>query len=415
MGLAIRGPIRNLATLAFGNAMMPALALLVAPLLARELGPDGRGLYAAYTSVLLLMGVVGTFGAQDGLTHFVAHRGWTTRNAARASLLFLLPASFASVLIVILASTFLFGSIDERIVFFALSLTLPVQILFNMAIGIATGSRDYRAVNLLKVIPAVARTIVIVGLCVFTTVNAAIAAAVLLLSPAVGLAWYFIHISRSLASDSSPAVSPSLLRRTNELKPLIRFSLGVFPGVLASMAATRLDQVIGLPLIGADQLGLYAAAVSIAEIPLIVGTAGRSFVIAIETDGLHDRSVSRAIALVLAGTVAASGGLALVSPWFIPWFFGSDFAGAVIPTIILLVGTVIYTALSLASARLIATKRTRSHSLSLTVGAVAGLVALVVLSRFGAIGAAMASVIGYIVGLAVALIATKVRDPGAER
>jgi O-antigen/teichoic acid export membrane protein len=67
--------MKPLVKMAAGNVVGPVTALVVSPILARSLGVDGRGVYAALTMPILMLGIVGTFGVQDGLAYAIAQRG----------------------------------------------------------------------------------------------------------------------------------------------------------------------------------------------------------------------------------------------------------------------------------------------------------------------------------------------------
>jgi O-antigen/teichoic acid export membrane protein len=388
------------------NLLVPLMALAVAPLLARELGVEGRGIYTALTAPVLLAGIIGTFGLQDGLSQFISRRGLSPRRALKTAAVAVLALSAFTAGIMAILGLFLFEDHGQRLEYTFVLTTIPLLIGHNLMIGIATGSRDIRGLNGTKLIPAAVRAMAVVLLCVFTDMTPFTAALLLLVAPVLGIIWqtWRILAARQPASptDAGAAVSPGSNGQ------LFKFSLAAFPGVLAAMLMTRADQVIGLPLLGAEQLGHYAIAVTVAELPMMVATAGRSYILG------HERTKdTRGVPRLAWALLAANGAICLVLmavvPWGIPWIFGDAFKGSVIPCIILLFGTVCYTAMSLGSAILLSEGRPHSQSIAYTASACVGIAMLYVLSNLGAVGAALASVLGYAVAATISWVL--IRNP----
>jgi O-antigen/teichoic acid export membrane protein len=64
----IASRLRTLVLSSFAYLVVPLSALMTGPLLARSLGPEGRGLMAALLAPLALANVLFTFGVPDALT-----------------------------------------------------------------------------------------------------------------------------------------------------------------------------------------------------------------------------------------------------------------------------------------------------------------------------------------------------------
>src|SRR3954465_10355366 len=91
-----RGELTQVASLVGANMFIPATALITGPILARALGPEGRGIFAAVTTPLLLASLLGTLGLQDALTQFLARRGLTPVSGLRHAAAALLPCTLVS-------------------------------------------------------------------------------------------------------------------------------------------------------------------------------------------------------------------------------------------------------------------------------------------------------------------------------
>jgi O-antigen/teichoic acid export membrane protein len=384
--------MKPLVKMAAGNVVGPATAIVVSPILARSLGVEGRGVYAALTMAILMLGIVGTFGVQDGLAYAIAQRGLNTRRAFRY-LWSTLPAASAATMVAAGAIGFLLfrnepGGVLKS--FLILTLSLPLQIAYNMAIGIATGSADVAGVNGARVAPTIVRAVVVVTLCLATSVSALTAAAVLILSASIGLAWIRIRCRHGgvRGADAESAFPRAAM---------VKFSLAAFPGVLAGVSTARLDQIIGLPLIGAKQLGLYAVAVSLAEFPMVLGTAARSALLGMRADAVIGTEGQKLIRRVTGAVAVGSAVMGLATWRLVPIVFGREFSGVVVPALILFGATVIYTVANCLSAALLALGNPSGQSRALLIGAVASVGSLVGLRSLGATGASIASAIGYVV------------------
>src|SRR5687768_267663 len=89
---------RDVLQLAASVAAMPVLALASAPILARALGPDGRGEMAAIVALSLFLSSLGSFGLPDAASFFVA-KTYAIRRVMRSAIGVLLASSLVIVII----------------------------------------------------------------------------------------------------------------------------------------------------------------------------------------------------------------------------------------------------------------------------------------------------------------------------
>jgi O-antigen/teichoic acid export membrane protein len=402
---------RLIATTA-ANLLIPVSGLLVSPFLSRELGPEGRGLYAALTLPIVVYGWLGTYGLQDALTFHLRQHRLSHRDAARVSALAAVPLGLVGVLFLGVLGLFVFEQADgERQRFVVLTLLAPLHLLGNLVVGALTGAADIGGVNLMKVVPAALRTILMVIACLAFDLNAFWAALLFLTSTASGVLIGLPRLRRANPAWRSSAAEPtrpgtSVGSPANQAQPipirsLVRYSLACLPGVLAAVSNARLDQVIGLPLLGARELGFYAVAVGVAELPSVVATAARTVLLG-GAGGGESTSVLRVARMAVPAAALGCAVLAASAGLLVPWFFGRAFAPAVLPTVILCVATVVHTCVQIFSALLLANGEAARSSAALVAGSLAGVLLLVVLAEMGAVGAALASLIGYTVAAGTA-------------
>jgi O-antigen/teichoic acid export membrane protein len=316
------------------------------------------------------------------------------------------PLGLAAVLLLGVLSLFVFDRAGgERQQFVVLALLAPLHLLANLVIGVLTGASDVGGVNLMKAGPAALRTILLVVACVAVDLSAFWAALLFLTSTASGILFGLPRLRHRAGpptraepeGQAGPARADPIPTRS-----LVRYSLACLPGVLAATSSARLDQVVGLPLLGARELGLYAVAVSVAELPTAVATAARTVLMG-GAGGGEDRAsmllVSRvAVAVAALGCAVLAAGAGVL----VPWFFGVAFAPAALPTVILCAATVVFTCVQVCTALLLADGRAARSSAALVAGSLTGVLLLVVLAPLGAVGAAVASLIGYAVAAGLA-------------
>ncbi|WP_326553438.1 O-antigen ligase family protein [Micromonospora sp. NBC_01813] len=405
---------RKLMSASFANLLIPISGLLVSPFLSRELGPDGRGLYAALTLPIVVCGWIGTFGLQDALSFHLRKGLLASRQAARVSLIAVVPLGLLGLaLLGVLGAVVFAADQPHYTMFLTLSLLAPLHILANLFIGALTGASDIRGVNMVKVVPALIRTVVVIFACLAFDLSAYWASLLFLLSVIAGVV---IGLARLRVSPGADDSSDEDTTDTGDREPdgiptrsIVAYSLTCLPGVLAAISSARLDQIIGLPVIGARELGYYAVAVSVAEIPMVIATAARTVLMG-RSATADPQEATQIARLAVFVSVIACGLLAVTAAVAVPIVFGRAFAPSVLPTVILCAGTVLYTGMLIFSAVLLVNDRPGWSSASLVSGSVSGLVLLFVLAPLGAVGAAIASVVGYGVSLVVAALLVRRTD-----
>lgn len=172
-------------------------------------------------------------------------------------------------------------------------------------------------------------------------------------------------------------------------------------GGMMTLLNLRLDFAILGALAGPAVLGAYAVASKYAEILRLPGTA-LTWVTYPEFAGMPlATAVARARRLLpptLLGLVLAAGPLLLLSGPVIRALYGSDFHDAVAPARILVLGMLLGGTAGVASGFLYGRGRPGRNSLALALGLVVTTVLDVLLiPRFGAVGAAYASMTAYLV------------------
>lgn len=177
-----------------------------------------------------------------------------------------------------------------------------------------------------------------------------------------------------------------------------RFGLHVFGSMVPTQINLRLDQLMLGLLLPSQFLGIYAVAVSIAQVLQTLGSTLEQVLFPRLVRGSFQREhVVRT--LLLAGAAATAAGLllAIASRFLVPFFYGKPYAPAIGPLDILLVGAVVLVMTNVLNAEAKADARPIHMIVAQWSGVAVTLVALPILTRMdGLNGAAWASLGSYV-------------------
>lgn len=192
-------------------------------------------------------------------------------------------------------------------------------------------------------------------------------------------------------------------------------SLGAksYLGVVAMNLTYRVDRLLIGALVGNRDVGLYVVAVSLAELAVVIPTAISQVTFA--RVAVSDRSSQGPLAgSLIAVTVVVScitaTALWIAMPTIIPLLFGDQYAEALGPGRILLVGAVLTSVWRVAGTSLLAVGSFRSYlaaAMSALIVTIA--IGIPLILRRGALGAAATSVAAYGVAAGIALFMLKYR------
>ena len=195
--------------------------------------------------------------------------------------------------------------------------------------------------------------------------------------------------------------------------PLLRDSLGfglrAWFGSLARFLNFRFDQILMGFLASEAALGIYAVAVNGSEVLLYLPAATASALLPVAARAGTEQRVDqtlrafRSAALVTAGSALVA---AVLGPALIPLVFGEAFRPSVTPFLWLLPGAIGFAATAVFSTALMASSAPGRSSLGFLASLVVGVALdLVLIPRFGATGAAAAASAAFLAGGATALLA----------
>ncbi|WP_141367386.1 oligosaccharide flippase family protein [Glutamicibacter uratoxydans] len=399
---------RSIALVSLGNSVSPIVALVTAPILARELGVVGRGELAAATAPLFLAASGFSFGVPEAVNHFAAKNPSISRKfLSIGSLLCAIFGVIGSLIILLTADLVSQGNRDLTQLILISGMALIPTLVVSALRGFARGEQLWRLVAVEQVVSAAFRLLSIIALTLSSQLTPFTACIITAFSGTVG---GIVYLSTVFHRNRSVSKYPqfSTIHDEASVRTVLGFGVGVWLGVAAGTILSKLDMLLVLPLSSASELGIYAVAVSVAESVRVFNMAVRDVVFSMQSARNDDVMLARASRASTLITAAAALIIGIASIWLIPLFFGLEFSESVWVVAVLLAGAVLGNPGSVLAAGLSARGKPILRSLSILGGVIANLVGLLVLvPMFGAFGAAYASVISSFVTASLVLIFAK--------
>jgi O-antigen/teichoic acid export membrane protein len=369
-------------------------------IVARGLGPAGRGTVAFITVTALVVAHVAGLGVGEATTVLAAREPPKRPALLANALVFFLGSS-------LVAATVAFASLLLSGVGPAGVDTPELVILGCGIVACAVGEAGYSFLLGMERL----RLLAYITGClswVYALVVFVLWAGPGLTVAGAALAWTATEALRTLILVSVSGRRSALGQPSRRLLVAeIGFGLRLWIGSLARFLNFRTDQILMGFLASEAALGFYAVAVNASEILLYLPSSAATALLPLiaRTDpgrrGSETLRAFRSVAFVSAiGAVAA----ALVGPLLLPAIFGDPFDESVVPFLWLLPGTLGFAASSVFSNALVGSSSPGLSSLGPIVSLVVGFALdLVLIPRYDATGAAAAGSAAFLAGGAMAL------------
>lgn len=348
---------------------VPLVGLATAPMLARALGPDGRGQLAGALQPLSVADAIAAIGVPAAVTYFFA-RGVPIRQIRTPALSLLLGSSVAVFLGLIAFSSVVSDTlgVERWILILLWSSVIPGAYLAYRR-ALFQGAQRYGVLDTDRSAGAALRLAAISGLFLAGVTNAVPYMFTYIL---VGLTVSAIVLSKRTPSQPKVLEVSSVGGST----AIVRFALLSSASTIAVALNNRLDQAVLPAVLSPSELGFYSVAVTVAEVPLIISIVLARNLLAEQSAQTRPGVARRTIVVGMSGVGIAACALALLAPLVVPIAFGDAFEPAVRITQILLMGTVVSAAATTLSVYVTALGRAGLGSVGPSVGAatsVAGL------------------------------------------
>lgn len=299
------------------------LTLISGPLVARMLGPNGRGEMVMITVITLLCSLIGVGGLPAAIAHTIGTAHAPARDVVRGQIRLwlafpVLPAAVA------VGLTFAFLSDSSRLLFLsAAAFFVTLLTCWNLLLAaMLQGEGNVRHVNALRLAGLISYVGGVIAIfVVHRTREAAILLFIYAGAQVVGLCVGWTRLQK-------PTGDPALRSSRADVH---RFARRSFVSGLSTLDGLGIDHLLVGAMLGQASLGLYAVAVSVTNLPTIV----LSGVAAILLPRMAAQSAPRGIALLRRWLVAAIAldvvlvvGLQIVIAPAIHIAFGEEFVPA---------------------------------------------------------------------------------------
>jgi O-antigen/teichoic acid export membrane protein len=378
------------------NSLIILFAFVTSPILARALGPSGRGDLAAIVVVLVLAPTIADVGIYMYASTERA-RGVRRLGAILGSTIpIALTASLVGVLLAVPIAHLLGRGRADVVFFIELGLfLLPLSVFGQTLFGVVMGAQRWGVVMLSKVLSTGGAALVIVLLSLTDTLTVATAAAAYLICGLVAYLPFLVGLR-----GSRPWRFQQKIAREG-----LAFGTRTWLSTLALQGNAKLDQLLMAALVSSRELGLYALAVTLATASTsLIGSVNQALLprVAAGEPALAARACRVTVFFVAIYGVS----LALTSPILVPLVFGSSFSGSVPMLVVLLAANLFLVPTQVLGSAVIAAGHPGAAARSQLVGLVITVPALfVALPLAGGLGAATTSLISYAGSFAVVLVA----------
>ena len=370
------------ALLGFGNVL----------LVARVLGPAGRGEVAYLITIAVLPSTLALMGVEQANVNF-ASREPRLRSSLLANSL-ALSALFGGVTVAVLAGLMLAfpvlgGGVEPGLRWVAIA-SIPILVLQQYLQFLLQADYRFAVINVTLLLPS-AMSLLVNG--VFSVVgNLSVASAIATWIVGQGTS-SAILLRRAFRDLDLSRLNAALARRT------LGFGLKSHPGRVMNLANYRLDQWILAAVAGTRELGLYSVAVSWAETLFFLPTA-LAIVQRPDLARAPREEASGLAALVFRMctilTAPLALGLIVLAPFLCVTVFGPDFRGSVDDLRVLAVGGFGIAAVKLLDDALAAQGRQMLGIWAVAIGLVTTVVLdALLIPRLNGLGAAIASSVAY--------------------
>ena len=387
--------------------------LVAAVIMARSLGPTGRGTLAFVIVVALLLARLASLGIGGATVYFAARRplergrilgtnaGFVALSGAAAiglvaAFLLLAPGARPAGLTTELIWLMIPGTILVCLVEWGLSFLLGARLLRAQSIAMGLGPWLYAV--------ALAAAALLGDLDVERAASAWVVS---------GLAWVTLIAVLAIAATGIALPSLPLLVES------VRFGIRAWAGGLARSVNTRVDQLLMAYLATQAALGVYAVAVNVSEaLQYVPGAVAMAFAPAVAATATGDRRertlrTFRGALLITLVTIPPAMAIGAV---LLPVVFGEEFRASIVPFLILAPGAIGFLVMRVFSSAMMGAALPGRSSMPAIAALVTGVMLdLLLMPPHGATGAAIASTAAFAVGGLAGVVLYRASDRFALR
>lgn len=381
-----------------GNVAFAGISLLTGAAIARRLGPEGKGIASTMSYLVALGSAVAAGGLGEAAVVLVQSHRAALPTAVRTTTTVVLILGAITGLAMLGVAALLFTSVAEDLSTPLLALAASVPMATAVHVGCLVLDSRGRLIysSTVRVVTAAVTLVATVALVQRWWLSGAVVA--MAIGWAVGTAMVAVGLRRESVTPS-PGFDRSYLRAA------AAFGRHVQLAQLLLVLSMRADILVLQALRGADEVGIYSVAITMATLAAFPAMAiSAATYPRIASLGEPAEYTARVVRLSVAAAVLAAGVLLPVIPIATPLAFGRGFSSAVAPALALLPGMILYS-LQIAVARGRSAQgepRLLASTLAVSVTTMVAL-DLALIPSLGTVGAVIASVVSSAAGAAFAV------------
>ncbi len=373
------------------------LGLATGIVLARALGPESNGVFAMIILVPQTVVNLVTRGADQTILYFVASKRWVDDEVYPMLLgifVYLNLIGFSILGALLLFHTQLLGELPFNLLLICL-LIYPLDLLRGLLTGILIGRRMFRDEAWCSIVSGVIRLAILILLVAVLQLGVSGAVYAAALGAFSSACVYHFGCRHAMITNTL-----HLELRFRKLLPALTYGAKASASNVIAVLNYRLDQFLLNFILGPAAVGIYVLAANIAE-KLWLVTHNTTKVLfprmaTPDADPAHVADTAcRVAAVILPILIVASAAVAALAE-LVPFVYRDDFAGAIPVIRWLLPGITALAFAKIFSNYLAATGHPGLNTVAGVVGILVNLAAnLLLIPRFGPVGAAGATTISY--------------------
>jgi O-antigen/teichoic acid export membrane protein len=366
-------------------------------IVARILGPQDRGVYVYILLLTSFLLPILTFGIGSGIIYLISCKTYLPKNVLFT--VFLMGFIFGlgiSGAIFLLWKFETLGETGKNIelidLMFLLASVLTNSVFFFIS-RLLMGDSKFASLNWLSIIQGFANPILLLFLVWIMDLRLHGATSSFFLINLILCFSILIYAFRMYKSD--------LVLNVPFIKESFRYGIKGWFGDMAGRANLRFDQVILAAAVSPTAIGIYSVAVLLVELIWIIPDAIGPVLfnkIAAEKNIDQRVEITNKMNRTLIGISVILGILLALAAYFIilPFGYGSEYKDVIVPLIILIPGSILFIVAKVVTKLLSGSGNIASTSKAMVVGSVLTILFYIVLiPKFGIVGAAIGSSLGY--------------------
>lgn len=411
--MARRSFLKDISSVFASNILAIVSALLIDIVLSRQLGPEGRGLYASILVVPLIVTSFVMLGIRRSAVYHLGKKVFDADRTVSGIMSLLVITSILAVLISGIAFLILLPKGLTWIMAILALMSIPVKLILVYTGGIYIGNEDFKRSNLQVWLPLVYD---LLGILLF----------VALLNWSVSGALLALFVANLLVSAMSlrylsKAFKIRISWDKEVISGLAKIGIAYAVAVVIMQLNYRVDILLLQELSTMKEVGYYSLGVAISDklwqLPSAIGLVVMSRSANVEDTSRLDRDVAKLVRISFLIVLLSAIVLWVVIPYLLPLFYGIKFAPSIGVVRLMLPGIIMFVIVRILSGRFAGSGQPKLLiGLFVPVLLVNIILNLFWIPEYGSLGAAMATNLSYTLGAIGILIlfSVKMKIPFTE-